>query len=84
MKPEAAIIGIGESKVGQVPDRSALQLQAAAAQAALADAVERPHAAQPLRPGIDREELRRALPPHAPAALAEWALESLLAEGRIE
>ncbi|MBI1966094.1 MAG: thiolase family protein [Betaproteobacteria bacterium] len=38
MKPEAAIIGIGESKVGQVPDRSALQLQAAAAQAALADA----------------------------------------------
>lgn len=50
----------------------------------LAAAVERHHAAQPLRPGIDREELRRALPPHAPAALAEWALESLLAEGRIE
>ena len=34
----AAIVGIGESKVGKVPDRSALQLQADAAQAALADA----------------------------------------------
>ena len=34
----AAIVGIGESRVGSVPDRSALQLQADAAQAALADA----------------------------------------------
>ena len=35
---KAAIVGIGESRVGKVPDRSALQLQADAAQAALADA----------------------------------------------
>ena len=35
---DAAIVGIGESRVGSVPDRSALQLQADAAQAALADA----------------------------------------------
>ena len=35
---KAAIAGIGESRVGRVPDRSALQLQTDAAQAALADA----------------------------------------------
>ena len=34
----AVIAGIGESKVGKVPERSALQLQADAAQAALTDA----------------------------------------------
>ncbi len=34
----AAIVGIGESRVGRVTDRSALQLQTDAAQAALADA----------------------------------------------
>jgi acetyl-CoA acetyltransferase len=34
----AAIVGIGESKVGRVPGRSALQLQADAARAALDDA----------------------------------------------
>jgi len=34
----AAIAGIGESRLGQVPDRSATQLQADATQAALADA----------------------------------------------
>ncbi len=33
-----AIVGIGESAIGKVPDRSALQLQADATQAALADA----------------------------------------------
>ena len=38
MKLNASITGVGTSKVGQVPDRSALQLQADAAQAALADA----------------------------------------------
>lgn len=36
--PQAAIVGIGESRIGKVPDRSALQLQADAAQAALTDA----------------------------------------------
>jgi acetyl-CoA acetyltransferase len=38
MKLNAAIAGVGTSRVGQVADRSALQLQADAAQAALADA----------------------------------------------
>jgi acetyl-CoA acetyltransferase len=38
MDTRAAIVGIGESRVGKVADRSALQLQADAAQAALADA----------------------------------------------
>ncbi|MES2561527.1 MAG: beta-ketoacyl synthase N-terminal-like domain-containing protein, partial [Pseudomonadota bacterium] len=38
MKLAASIAGVGTSRVGQVPDRSALQLQADAAQAALNDA----------------------------------------------
>ncbi|HEV7393110.1 MAG TPA: thiolase family protein [Burkholderiales bacterium] len=38
MKLNAAIAGVGTSRVGQVADRSALQLQADAARAALADA----------------------------------------------
>jgi acetyl-CoA acetyltransferase len=38
MKLNAAIAGVGTSRVGQVAERSALQLQADAAQAALADA----------------------------------------------
>jgi acetyl-CoA acetyltransferase len=38
MTLNAAIVGIGESRVGRVPDRSALQLQTDAAQAALTDA----------------------------------------------
>jgi acetyl-CoA acetyltransferase len=38
MHPHAAIVGIGESRLGVVPDRSALQLQSDAAAAALADA----------------------------------------------
>ena len=38
MDLKAAIVGIGESRVGKVPDRSALQLQTDAAQAALNDA----------------------------------------------
>ncbi len=38
MSARAAIVGIGESRVGRVPDRSSLQLQADAASAALADA----------------------------------------------
>ena len=38
MTGKAAIVGIGESRVGRVPDRSALQLQTDAAQDALNDA----------------------------------------------
>jgi acetyl-CoA acetyltransferase len=38
MSARAAIVGIGESRVGRVPGRSSLQLQADAARAALADA----------------------------------------------
>lgn len=38
MIKRAAIVGIGESRLGKVPNRSALQLQTDAAQAALADA----------------------------------------------
>ncbi|HEV7801492.1 MAG TPA: acetyl-CoA acetyltransferase [Burkholderiales bacterium] len=38
MSAKASIVGVGTSKVGKVPDRSALQLQADAARAALDDA----------------------------------------------
>lgn len=38
MRYAGAVAGIGESRIGQIPDRSALQLQADAAHAALADA----------------------------------------------
>ena len=38
MRPQAAIVGIGESRLGVVPDRSTAQLHADAAQAALNDA----------------------------------------------
>jgi len=38
------------------------------------------HTLHPLRPGIDREELRRTLPHPAPPTLADWAIQSLLAD----
>lgn len=38
MSAQSAIVGIGQTRVGQIPDRSALQLQSEATQAALADA----------------------------------------------
>jgi acetyl-CoA acetyltransferase len=38
VRPQAAIVGIGQTRLGAIPDRSALQLQAEAAAAALADA----------------------------------------------
>ena len=38
MSVRAALLGIGESRVGRVPGRSSLQLQADAATAALTDA----------------------------------------------
>jgi selenocysteine-specific elongation factor len=44
-------------------------------------AVDAFHAGNPLREGIDREELRRALPPGAAAGLADDAIGSLIDEG---
>ncbi|MBI4410640.1 MAG: selenocysteine-specific translation elongation factor [Gemmatimonadetes bacterium] len=57
---------------------------AAEARALLMEAVSRFHAQDPLRPGIDREELRRALPAQAAPALAEAVLEALLSEGTLQ
>ncbi len=56
----------------------------AAAVEALVHAVEACHRERPLEPGIDREELRRALPPGWAPELAEWALGRLQSEGRLE
>lgn len=50
----------------------------------LLKAVEDYHDANPLRPGMDREELRRALPPTTSAELGEFILARLLADGSIE
>ncbi|HUH11723.1 MAG TPA: selenocysteine-specific translation elongation factor [Longimicrobiales bacterium] len=47
-------------------------------------AVEALHAAQPIESGLEREALRRSLPPHAHEALADGVLEALLGEGRLE
>jgi selenocysteine-specific elongation factor len=45
--------------------------------------VDRIHEAHPLRPGGDRDELRRSLPPLAPPDLAETAIARLVANGRL-
>ncbi len=54
-----------------------------AARKAMLDAVAAYHKRHPLRPGIDHEELRRALPPRAGAGLADAVLESLLRDQRL-
>jgi selenocysteine-specific elongation factor len=46
-------------------------------------AVERVHRDHPLRPGADRVELRRALPPWSSADLAESAIAGLIADGTL-
>lgn len=56
---------------------------ALAARDALVRRVEAYHAEQPLRPGIEREELRRAVPPAAANAVVAWALDRLLAGGEL-
>jgi selenocysteine-specific elongation factor len=49
----------------------------------LVAATDRHHQVEPLRPGIDREELRRALPAHAHPPLTEAILAGLLGEGTL-
>ncbi|MGH7507255.1 MAG: SelB C-terminal domain-containing protein, partial [Longimicrobiales bacterium] len=48
------------------------------------EAVEQVHAAFPLRAGADRDELRRALPRHAPPELADHVLARLIEDGTLE
>lgn len=60
MKPSAAIAGIGESRLGVVPDRSALQLQSDAACAALADA------------GLSRDDVDGLIT--TPVRVANWGM----------
>jgi selenocysteine-specific elongation factor len=45
--------------------------------------VRRFHQESPLRPGIDRDELRRALPPHADPGLADHIIQGLLVGGAL-
>jgi selenocysteine-specific elongation factor len=47
------------------------------------EAIDTFHEAEPLRQGIDREKLRRALPRRAAPALGEWILDRLEGEGVI-
>jgi len=65
---DAAIVGIGESPVGSVPDRSAIELQRSAALAALADA------------GLTLAEIDGLLT--TPVRVAAWAMPcGIVAEG---
>lgn len=57
---------------------------AAAARDRLVDTVAHYHTEHPLRLGIDRDELRRALPPESPAPFVEWVLGRLLSKGVLE
>ncbi|MBX6362967.1 MAG: selenocysteine-specific translation elongation factor [Gemmatimonadetes bacterium] len=56
---------------------------ATAARQALLHRADEYHAAHPLRPGIEREELRRARPPAAAGAVVAWALDGLIADGEL-
>lgn len=56
---------------------------AATARATFLHTVDDYHRRHPLRRGIEREELRRALPPATAPALGEWVLAQLEAERRI-
>ena len=60
LTPKAAITGIGESRLGVVPDRSALQLQSDAATAALDDA------------GLRREDIDGLIT--TPVRVASWGM----------
>ncbi|HEY8468225.1 MAG TPA: selenocysteine-specific translation elongation factor [Longimicrobiales bacterium] len=53
----------------------------AAARELILTAVQEHHAREPLRPGVDRDELRRRLPRPAPPGLADDVIAALLAEG---
>jgi len=65
---QARIVGVGESPLGKVPDMSALQLQQAAAQAALDDA------------GLDWSDIDGLLT--TPIRVANWAMPcGIVAEG---
>jgi selenocysteine-specific elongation factor len=56
---------------------------AEAARHCFLEAIDTFHKAQPLRRGIDREKLRRALPRRAAPVLGEWTLNRLEGEGII-
>ncbi|HEX6941183.1 MAG TPA: selenocysteine-specific translation elongation factor [Longimicrobiales bacterium] len=72
-----------DGRIVRVGDRGFPAEAADRGRAVLLDAVDEYHAAHPLEPGIGREALRRALPAAAPAALGEWILERLLADGTL-
>lgn len=81
-----------DATVGRTEGQALLRLGDRLFDAALGDrartlfveAVDAFHAAYPLHPGLDREELRRSLPPRAHPAVGEWALDGLLGEGVLE
>lgn len=87
--PPAAVAGVAERLEGEgllvhIGDRIFAREIAEAARQRLLAAVDTFHQQQPLRPGIDRGELRRALPRRAAPPLAEWALAELLSGGTLE
>jgi selenocysteine-specific elongation factor len=76
----SALEAISAQRIGErfiAPD--ILQL----ARQSLCDAIDSYHAAWPLQEGIDRDELRRALPPDAAPGLADFTLNALIGDGMV-
>ncbi len=67
--------------LGRVGDRVFDGAVLEQARRVLLEVVERFHEVSPLRPGIDRQELRRALPPGAAPGLADALVDTLVGQG---
>jgi selenocysteine-specific elongation factor len=80
---DAALARLDGQEVQRIETLIVDRALALAARDALVRRVEAYHAEQPLRPGIEREELRRAVPPDAAAVVVTRALERLLADGEL-
>lgn len=85
--PEAVRAAVAALEAAGVVTRIGARLFRSAdldhARTVLLDAVDRHHAQRPIEPGIPHEELRRALPPRCPSALADAVLAGLLGDGTL-
>ncbi|HEX7049557.1 MAG TPA: selenocysteine-specific translation elongation factor [Longimicrobiales bacterium] len=80
---EAALAALEGTTLVRVGERAFAADIASETRTRLLAGLEAFHTAQPLRPGMDREELRRTLPATTARELGEWALAGLLADGAI-
>ena len=87
-RPDAAILAAidhsaADGRSVRIGPRLFASTVVAAARDAIVAAVDRVHQQHPLRPGADRDELRRALPAWAPPELADNAIAGLLADASL-